>query len=885
MNSMRSLHRLAASLALTALAACSSSSSSPAASRDSGATPDAKRDHDASTPRGDGGMHEPDARKDAPEAGQHDAGVDAGSVPLASDSPWPKFRANARQTGLGTVMPSTTGGTYFDFPTGKGVFSSPIVAGDGTVYVGSADQNYYALNADGSVRWKIETGEIIDSAGLLDDLGHVYFGSGDGYLRACDAKTGEVLWKFQADSPTTTGAYINWFEGNVAIGPSGALYAPNDDYRVYALDRTTGAVDWRFVMPDQTWSLPAVDPKSGTLYVGNNELIIGKNTYAISAEGGVVWETSSPGTVAASPVLTSDGTVIVGGFDGFIHAYKASDGSALWSTATRDHVYASAALLPDGTVVVPSADATVYALDPTTGAIKWTFDTPEPIRSSPAVDAAGNIYIGGGDGVLYVLGPTGTMRWSLRLIDQSRRNLNASAALGADAVYIGGESGDVFGVPYEYCLRASQATNTACSTTPPFSGAASADGASLIFTESFGGLDTTPPATIDANQALAFTLRVRENGQTQLAILDSATLAVSVTPTAAVTTALSGNGQFVVITPTTGFVPDGSGNVTVTISGNYLVGLERSGLALVPGTGMVGGQVSSTFTFALSTGGPSAIPLPVPAAPGDPSGVFEVSRVSLPLPTILPSYNQIGFDSLVYLIGFVEGTGTSGTAWMAGAKYLPGQATPVIDPMTGTLLPLAFTYQDGRITFANDDGLEVDVLNVLIPLDTFRISASVDATGNAAAGGRLTGDTLCSGIPTYGVFLQKLGFCNPQNDLLTVFGGANLGPYGSGTVSAPSGVGTVAFGITSSAVTATLTGSSLVAADHVASVLLLDATTGAAVPLSYGPITKTVADASGHIATVTVPLPTSPMPPLPTSIRAYLMIDTYPAAKGMLTLP
>ena len=90
----------------------------------------------------------------------------------------------------------------------------------------------------------------------------------------------------EASRPTplsTTGAYLNWFEGNVAIGPSGTLYAPNDDYRVYAVDRTTGEKVWSFRTPDQTWSLPAID-RAGTLYFGNNELLsaLGQNTYAVS---------------------------------------------------------------------------------------------------------------------------------------------------------------------------------------------------------------------------------------------------------------------------------------------------------------------------------------------------------------------------------------------------------------------------------------------------------------------------------------------------------------------------------------------------------------------------------------------------------------------------
>ncbi len=578
------------------------------------------------------GCHSTPAAPPAPSSG----------VPLAAGSPWPKFRGDAAQDGRSAIKPSLTGGTYWDFPTGKGVFSSPIVAADGTVYFGSADQNFYAINADGTLRWKVATGEIIDSAGLLDDQGRVYFGSGDGILRACDAATGTVAWTFAADPPAVNRAYINWFEGNVAIGPTGTLYVPNDDYFVYAIDRTTGEKVWRFKMPDQTWSLPAVDVTSGNLFVGNNELLsfLGQNTFALSSAGQEIWDTSTPGTIAASPVLTAGGVVVMGGFDGFVHAYKAADGTPLWSTATRDHVYASPALLSDGTIVQPSADGTMYGLDPATGAVLWTFDTPEPIRSSPAVDGDDDVYFGGGDGVLYVLNKDGSFRWSMQLIDQDRENLNSSPALGSSAVYIGGESGEVFSVPYDYCLRPMAQSDPRCSTTPPASGPV--DGASLIYTKPFGGLAFTPPAQIDGNQALAFTLLVRAAGRTQLDILDSASLSVTVTPSVPVTLALAGDGKFVTITPTTGFTPDANGNVTVALAGNYLTDLTRTGLKLSGGT--VGGAVSGTFTFALGTPGAYPLAAPIPTQPGDPAGIFEMSRISLPLPTILPSYNQIGFD-------------------------------------------------------------------------------------------------------------------------------------------------------------------------------------------------------------------------------------------------
>ncbi|HEY2514427.1 MAG TPA: hypothetical protein VGI39_26365, partial [Polyangiaceae bacterium] len=63
-------------------------------------------------------------------------GVDAGPpLPFAPGSPWPKFRGDARQDGVGQVHAHTTGGAKWAYQTGKGIFSSPVVAADGTVYI------------------------------------------------------------------------------------------------------------------------------------------------------------------------------------------------------------------------------------------------------------------------------------------------------------------------------------------------------------------------------------------------------------------------------------------------------------------------------------------------------------------------------------------------------------------------------------------------------------------------------------------------------------------------------------------------------------------------------------------------------------------------------
>src|SRR5262249_34511289 len=154
----------------------------------------------------------------------------------------------------------------------------------------------------------------------------------------------------------------------------------------------------------------------------------------------------------------------------------------------RDHVYASPALLPDGTIVEPSTDGTIYGINPADGSLRWAFDTREPIRSSPAVDADGNIYVGSGEGKLFVLNPNGTLRFSMKLIEADRNDLNSSPALGKDAVYLGGESGEVFSVPYDYCLRPEAASDKRCTTT---GGEGLPDsGVNLLFTTAFGEMVT-----------------------------------------------------------------------------------------------------------------------------------------------------------------------------------------------------------------------------------------------------------------------------------------------------------------------------------------------------------------------------------------------------------
>jgi outer membrane protein assembly factor BamB len=801
-------------------------------------------------------------------------------IPLDQKSPWPKFRRDARQDALGAVHPKLDGSAPWSFQTGKGIFSSPVLGGDGSLYVGSADRYFYALDAAGKLRWKNLTGEIIDSAALVDDSGGVFVGSGDGHLHAWDAASGKERWSFLADDPATLGSsfsVIRWFEGNVGMSRDGHLIAPNDNNVVYAVDRQTGTKSWSYQQADQGWSLPGLDVATGNLFFGNNSVLgaivgDGANVTGIGPKGEELWHTFAFGTVAASPVLTSDGLLIVGAFDGYVRAYDQLSGEVRWTFATRDHIYSSPALLPDGTVIQPSTDGTVYALDPKTGAQKWAFDTLDPIRSSPAVDADGNIYVGTGGGQLLVLTKDGHRRWALRLIAADRNDLNASPALGNHAIYLAGEDGNIFSVPYDYCLGAAGQADPRCTgggdeTLP-------ADGAFLWFTTEFGTPTPTPPTEILANDALAFSLYVREGGDTPIALIDSSSLHVTVDPPAPVQVKVSGDRRFLTIVPEGNFAFDAGRTVRLDISGHALEGLTRNGLVLTGGHDA--GAFAAHFEFHIAADRAGPMPLPIPQHPGDPSGVWEMYRLAAPLPTILPSYNQIGFDSLHYLVGLVEGTEDHALAWVVGGRLAADQNATEFDPTTRSVFPLEVHYEGGRVTLINQSSFSLEAMSAVISFDSFRLDASVGPDGTSLGPPHLHVSTICGHIPTFGNFLKSIGFCNPQTDELVAFGSVLLRPFAGSPQSAPTGFGTPTFAVTPTTLTASLSGATLLAAAHVFSLLLVDSDTGHPVGLDYGLHTTSQAAPSGAVASVAL---TYEAATLPAHTHAWLLVDAYPVAR------
>lgn len=262
--------------------------------------------------------------------------------------------------------------------------SSPTIDSNGTIYIGSNDGNLYAINPDGTIKWKVNvgTGWYSTSSPAIGSDGTIYIGSLDYNVYVINPD-GTVKWKFKTE------LYIY---SSPAIGPDGIIYVGSLDGNVYALN-PDGTLKWKFKTQNIIKSSPAIG-SDGTIYIGSYD----GNLYAINPDGTEKWEFYIGSYINSSPVIGSDRTVYIGSDDGNLYAIN-PDGTKEWVYPIS--LYSALAICSDGTIYVSSMDDNLYALNPD-GTEKWRFTTRGSIYASPTIGFDGTVYISS-ENILYAL--------------------------------------------------------------------------------------------------------------------------------------------------------------------------------------------------------------------------------------------------------------------------------------------------------------------------------------------------------------------------------------------------------------------------------------------------------------------------------------------------
>lgn len=383
----------------------------------------------------------------------------------ADESPWPMFRHDLKHTGrsphTGPVSPTVK----WTFQAVDGIASSPSIGHNGTIYVGiggyhlsNGDSSLVAINPeDGSEKWRFHIGydnaftNGVFSSPAIGPEGTIYFGASDYHFYAIEDSVtyAKMRWKTQ----------LGFFPvySSPAIGRDGTVYIGNLDFTFNAVDPSDGSINWNYTTGWCVFSSPAIGDDN-VIYVGSKD----HNLYAFedSVTYGIVRWAYPAGVFYdghlfdSSPAIGEDGTVYIGAdqygafgqtpvpIDSAFYAVN-PDGSLKWQFETLDGVESSPAIGADGMVYVGSLDSCVYAIEDSGAApvLKWRFKTGGPVDASPTIDAAGIVYIGSRDSVMYAINPDGSERWSF----PTEGGIESSVTIDSDGtIYFGSFDGKLY---------------------------------------------------------------------------------------------------------------------------------------------------------------------------------------------------------------------------------------------------------------------------------------------------------------------------------------------------------------------------------------------------------------------------------------------------------
>jgi outer membrane protein assembly factor BamB len=248
--------------------------------------------------------------------------------------------------------------------------SSPTVGPDGTVYICCANQELYAVDSAGQIKWTFLTGDDIRSTPALAVDGSLRFCSADGNLYAVEAD-GSLRWAYH-----TSG--IQW--SSPSISAEGVTYVGAEDGCLHAVN-SDGTLRWRTELGDSVRT-PVVGP-DGTIYVSHSgsEAEGGYAMCALDSEGGVRWRYRLDRAAPYSPAIGPGGELY------FV------TGVTNPATALRQKVQ----------YVTSNGHGRLYALS-SDGQVKWRIDFKDDVRCSPALSADGVLYVTSNSGKLYAIG-------------------------------------------------------------------------------------------------------------------------------------------------------------------------------------------------------------------------------------------------------------------------------------------------------------------------------------------------------------------------------------------------------------------------------------------------------------------------------------------------
>jgi parallel beta-helix repeat protein len=336
-----------------------------------------------------------------------------------AESPWPMFQHDPQRTGSSPYVGPQTNNLKWVFTFEQGMSKPPqvpSVGASGIIYI-----SHYAIKSDGSVAWITPRSiDPFDGAAIASD-GTIYASYGNDVLYAVNPD-GSLKWKFEPKTGLgARGPYP-------ALASDGTIYVPflyGDPHFITKLFALTpeGTIKWSYQIDMLAALLVTVAP-DGTIYW------VADRVYAIHPDGRLKWIYKLP--VYSYPTVSPDGTVYVCSSNSLYAIHPA--GTLKWKASFPLSGWSSIALGQGGIIYVSSSkENTLYALN-YDGSLLWSY-TLDATPTFPAVDAEGTVYIATIDygGYIYAINADGSLKWKYLLA--------ANEAAGSPVI---GENGTVY---------------------------------------------------------------------------------------------------------------------------------------------------------------------------------------------------------------------------------------------------------------------------------------------------------------------------------------------------------------------------------------------------------------------------------------------------------
>jgi outer membrane protein assembly factor BamB len=378
--------------------------------------------------------------------------------------PWPMYQGNAQRTGRsGADTSSTNGSVIWTSKVGDlggkpviglGSDNKPVIY-TGTSYWHARDFNFYALNMDGSLRWKFLTGSTNPSPAAVGLDKVIYFGSDDSYLYALNPD-GTERWAYALPpcylSPPPVPAIGNAPQNRGILAYD--IYMKDSCGTVTVLTQN-GTLEWMFNgFTDRSGSslTPIALAPDGSvvgdyLFFGNDYQ---SGIYALTASGSLKWVYSAGFQWIHGLAIGADGTAYFHAnpqFSATSNLYAVNpNGTLKWRSADlpiSDGQFGSPGLAigADGTIYLAEGGQGLWAIDPNNGNVKWSV-LQALAFSTPVIGGDGTIFAGGSNpgGSFYAFHPDGSLRWILN----SPCGISGSTpVIGSDAtIYADGDDGN-----------------------------------------------------------------------------------------------------------------------------------------------------------------------------------------------------------------------------------------------------------------------------------------------------------------------------------------------------------------------------------------------------------------------------------------------------------